>query len=506
MVTSTVFALALLSQDAEVVAEIKSLAVPLKTVVAGSGLDDLVALDSSLEGVEIVGMGEPTHGSREVFQFKHRMFEYLVERHGYTVFALESSMPDSIAMDRYVLYGEGSAEKAVEAQGFWTWSTQEVVALIEWMREYNRDPLHANKLRVVGVDMQSQVGATLYFQRIFKELGIDGVDTTFWESVSWGVPSQDQMKRVADLVSQHAPTVREKKGDEEARLFLRIGEVFRQAVDDGRIMAFRELQARAVPHMQETFSKVSKLKSEATGLSSDAGLGLTFLIDHRQKLVDPKEVDPVAFAVYAKALRLHAQKKPEDADTFVRAAEILEFLAAVPGIEGLNVAAHRDSKMAENLLWTRDTYFPGEKVMVWAHNYHVSRMQSLGKSAMMGAFLDGRLGAKYLPVGFAFFEGSFQAIGQGKPLQEWTVGMAKEDSLDALLHRVGIPQFFVDLNRLSGKAAAWARRPQTTRNYGAVNNPDFAEAYYGTVVPRQMYGAIVFIAKTTRARPIGPRG
>ena len=162
MLTSVVLALVL--QDDAVVSGVKAAALPLKSVAAGSGLEDLAPFDSSLSGVEVVAMGEPTHGSREVFQFKHRMFEYLVERHGFTVFALESSMPDTVAMDRYVLHGEGTPEQAVQKQGFWTWSTDEVVDLIKWMRAYNLDPKHTKKLRVVGIDMQNQATATVYLQ------------------------------------------------------------------------------------------------------------------------------------------------------------------------------------------------------------------------------------------------------------------------------------------------------------------------------------------------------
>ena len=494
--------LASVGQDSDVVAGLKASAIPLKGVEAGLGFQDMEPIAASLAEVDVVGMGEPTHGSREVFQFKHRMFEYLVERHGFTVFALESSMPDTLAMDRYVLHGEGTAKEAVQAQGFWTWSTQEVVDLIEWMRTYNSDPTHTKKLRVVGIDMQNQVGATLYFQRIFKDLGIVEVDAAFWESVSWEVPTDELMSKVADLLVRHLPTVREKKGAQEALLFERVGEVFRQAVDDRKIRQFFEIQSKAVPHLQETFGRVARLRSDAKGLPEDADVGLAFLSEHSQKMVEPKDIDAIAFRRYAKSLRDYARTKPKDASEFVRAAELLEFLAAVPSIEGLNVAAHRDSKMAENLLWVRDKYLPGEKVMLWAHNYHVSRLRSAGQPSMVGAFVEANIGEKYLPVGFSFYEGSFQAIGVGKPLQEWTVEKARKGSMDAVLHEVGMASFFLDLSRLEGGAAAWAEKPQTTRNYGAVNNPDIADAFYRTVIPRQMYGALVFISKTTRARPL----
>src|SRR5205085_4209183 len=106
---------------------IRHAAVPVKTVEAGNGFEDLAPLKKMIgENVRVVGLGEATHGSREHFQAKHRLLEFLVGEMGYTVFGIEASMPDCIAINDYVLYGRGDPEKAVAGQGFWTWSTEEV--------------------------------------------------------------------------------------------------------------------------------------------------------------------------------------------------------------------------------------------------------------------------------------------------------------------------------------------------------------------------------------------
>ena len=85
---------------------------------------------------------------------KHRTFEYLVEKQGFTHFTIEATMPESRAMDRYVTRGEGDPEKLLSNLYFWTWNTDEVLDLVKWMRAYN---LRANapRLRFVGFDMQS---------------------------------------------------------------------------------------------------------------------------------------------------------------------------------------------------------------------------------------------------------------------------------------------------------------------------------------------------------------
>lgn len=127
--------------------------VPLRTALPGQGVDDLAALDATFAKATVVGLGEATHGTREFFQLKHRMLEYLVERHGFTVFGLEASRTECRAIDHYVQTGQGDPKAALEGIYFWTWNTEEVLALIEWMRQYS--VAHPGTLHFVGFDMQT---------------------------------------------------------------------------------------------------------------------------------------------------------------------------------------------------------------------------------------------------------------------------------------------------------------------------------------------------------------
>ncbi len=136
----------------------KQAAVSLSTVEAGHGFADLAPLTPVLAGARVVGLGEATHGTREFFQLKHRMFEYLVSELGFTVFGIEANFTEAFAVDHYILTGEGDPARALAGLHFWTWNTEEVLALIQWMRAYNADPVHVRKLRFYGVDSQISVG------------------------------------------------------------------------------------------------------------------------------------------------------------------------------------------------------------------------------------------------------------------------------------------------------------------------------------------------------------
>lgn len=143
-------------------------AIPLATVEAGHGFDDMRVLRDVVGDARIVSLGEATHGTREFFRLKHRMLEFLVEEMGFTVFAIEASLPDGLAVNDYVLRGEGDPARALAGLGFWTWDTEEVLDLIHWMRAYNEDPAHARKLEFWGFDMQApiaSVGELLVFLR-----------------------------------------------------------------------------------------------------------------------------------------------------------------------------------------------------------------------------------------------------------------------------------------------------------------------------------------------------
>lgn len=127
--------------------------VPLATCEAGHGFDDMAALSELVGCAQIVGLGEATHGTREHFQMKHRLVEYLVQEHGFSIFAIEASTPEAHRLDAYVMGGDGDARELIAGMYFWTWDTEEVLALVEWMRAHNES--HENKIHFTGFDMQT---------------------------------------------------------------------------------------------------------------------------------------------------------------------------------------------------------------------------------------------------------------------------------------------------------------------------------------------------------------
>src|SRR5262245_8464119 len=137
----------------DVVAWVKDNAVPLATAEPGSSGADLASLRAMMGDARVVAMGEATHGTREFFQLKHRVIEYCVTELGFNIIAFEALYGSTLAVNDYVLGGKGSATEAL-ARGLRLdfWNTEEVLALVEWVRAWNAR--HDRKVKFYGFDMQ----------------------------------------------------------------------------------------------------------------------------------------------------------------------------------------------------------------------------------------------------------------------------------------------------------------------------------------------------------------
>ncbi|MFD6347396.1 erythromycin esterase family protein [Streptomyces roseolus] len=116
---------------------------------------DTRALDRLVGRAEVVGVGEATHSSGEFFTAKHRIFEHLVEKSGFTTFALEANWSTGLLVDRWVTTGEGDIERIMRdefQESYRLWNTEEYLDLFRWMRRHNAE--HPERqVRFMGNDL-----------------------------------------------------------------------------------------------------------------------------------------------------------------------------------------------------------------------------------------------------------------------------------------------------------------------------------------------------------------
>jgi erythromycin esterase-like protein len=317
------------------------------------------------DAVELLGFGETLHGGEELLILRNQLFQHLVEAHGYSAIAIESSFPMSHVVNEYIA-GRGlesyeDVQKAGISHDFGLLHANR--ELVEWMRSYNAS--HAVKLHFYGFDSPTEItgadspGHVLHFAldyltAIDKASGQqyrDRIDTLIGQDAAWENPEamRDATKGIG--LSPQANALR---------------------------IATEELIAEL---------SVRRPELEA---ASDRG----------------RYLEALQFAVEARLLlNYHANLARESEDRMNR------------------LIALRDAIMAENLAYIVSRERDRGKVLVFAHNTHLKRSKAelhgewQGDSYTwvwwpVGAHLNAMFGSRYATIGSAVGESPANGIGQ----------------------------------------------------------------------------------------------
>ncbi|MDR2295139.1 MAG: erythromycin esterase family protein [Microbacterium sp.] len=110
---------------------------------------DLEPLDDLISSARVVALGESMHRVHEFLALRHRLFRYLVERHGFTALAIESGFAEGLGVQRWIAGERGdAAEVARTGMTYHFGSCAESVALIEDLRSRGR-------VRFAGLDVSA---------------------------------------------------------------------------------------------------------------------------------------------------------------------------------------------------------------------------------------------------------------------------------------------------------------------------------------------------------------
>jgi erythromycin esterase len=129
---------------------------PRSAAIARSGIiaanANIPVLDELAKRVRVLGVGEATHGSRELNDLRFSLTRYLIERHGFRVIALEASASNLNQVASYI-NGEGELTPAVarliESK---IWIGQRIRReIVEWVHRWNKEH-STDRVQVIGVD------------------------------------------------------------------------------------------------------------------------------------------------------------------------------------------------------------------------------------------------------------------------------------------------------------------------------------------------------------------
>jgi erythromycin esterase len=163
---------------------------------------------------------------------------------------------------------------------------------------------------------------------------------------------------------------------------------------------------------------------------------------------------------------------------------------------------YRDVAMAENVAWWHDTYAPGAKMVLWAHNLHISRVRS-----WMGEHLTRRYGSGYLIVGQTFGYGSFNAILQTpRPdtlpyLRSHQATPYRDESIESVFTNLGLPRLIFDARKVrtaNDEAVRPLTYPMSMRAIGASFSPLLSPTrFQWALTLRNDYDLIVWFQQTS---------
>ncbi|HAR86492.1 MAG TPA: erythromycin esterase [Clostridium sp.] len=405
---------------------LKKSVIPISTIEAGNGFKDLMPLKDILKDKKIVAMGEATHGTSEFFKMKHRFLEFLVEEMGYRVFAMECDGGGGQVINDYILNGKGNLNDCLEAIKYDVFTTEEVKNMVEWMKEYNEDPSHKEKIKFYGMDNVNIVDTlpklSYYLGKLDKEL---------------------QTKVEEDTLNT----------------------IYRN-----------DIKALTNEQLDSILLNIKEIKKD--------------MENAKEKYLNNNLQNEYELAIWN--LNLVSQCAEYNIEVNKSVDQMVQSVAA---------SNLRDKHMANNVKWIQEHEgkLGNDKVMLWAHNIHVSSMDDIYK--YMGKNLKEMYGDEYYSIGFEFSRGSFNAsdISTGT-LTRFDIDNNGPEYLAYKFDKTKIPISFLDFKSAS-------ENKDMSKMLSSNQTFNLITAYYDDTIPksfqyipRKLFDGLIYIKETTSSK------
>jgi len=173
---------------------------------------------------------------------------------------------------------------------------------------------------------------------------------------------------------------------------------------------------------------------------------------------------------------------------------------------GASGGQSRDESMAENTVWISDQLGPESRMVLWAHNFHVST-----QPGAQGAYLRETFGDEMVVVGFSQEGGRFTARDfreESRPLLEFELEPPLTDSFEHFLSRATAPRFVLDLRGVDTSAAgsSWLAGLRPFRHIGCCVRSSLDDpSWQWTDTPLTEWYDLIIHFESTRATTLLPR-
>ena len=405
--------------------------------------NDYSPLLDEIGDASLVLLGEATHGTSEFYAIRAEITKELITKKGFQTIGIEADWPDAYQVHRYI-QGQKTAETSMQAlDGFkrfpqWMWRNTQMVDLVSWLYHYNEKLSPEKKVGFYGLDLYS-----LY-------------------------ASIDEVLKYLDKTN---PTIAERA---------------RKRYD-----CFKQYRHNA----------------QIYGYATTFDIGASCQKKVVEQLMDLRESA-------VELLRVDGQKAPEEYFYTLQNAKLIKsaeeyyrsLFFSTPEVSW-NIRDTHMTQMANELLdHLKETHKP-QKIIIWAHNSHLgnasaTQFKKLGE-INIGQLLKEQYANRVKSIGFTTYSGKVSAASEWDgPVEHKQVRPALENSYEALLHEVNIPQFLLLLQKDKELAQALSAE-KIERAIGVIYRPETERAshYFNAQLSKQ-FDAIIHIDQTTAVEPL----
>jgi protein-L-isoaspartate(D-aspartate) O-methyltransferase len=113
------------------------------------------ALFDRFADARVVLLGEASHGTSEFYRARAAITRRLIERHGFTIVALEADWPDAATLDRIVRHRQPreGEEEAFSRFPTWMWRNREFDNFVRWLHGHNKGRGEQEMAGLFGLDL-----------------------------------------------------------------------------------------------------------------------------------------------------------------------------------------------------------------------------------------------------------------------------------------------------------------------------------------------------------------
>ncbi|WP_052807169.1 erythromycin esterase family protein [Risungbinella massiliensis] len=228
---------------------------------------------------------------------------------------------------------------------------------------------------------------------------------------------------------------------------------------------------------------------------------LTFLKEHQDELtkLDPEHPERVKVTQHVLEDRINSIDKIVEKILLIAKYSEENPVEALKYYDELSVL--RDEAMAKNLTWLAEELYPNKKIIVWAHNIHIRKVNTQTENpnrtnvVTMGQLMPDRLKKKSYVIGLYMNKG-VSALNNQQPAP--VRYPHPEGNIESILSKSKHPNLFVDLqHQKNKKGTSWMFTRRQAMDWGLWDEQ---------LVPRDQYDGILFIDEVhipTYINPIG---